>query len=91
MRRSMIDAVEPADMLRLLIEFPVSGAQLVSPLVGSDNLAFRDGYLFRVMVDTSRLESSESSLSDYCKTCVEVMGSALSEYDRVLFEIVSDQ
>jgi hypothetical protein len=59
---------------------------LVSFQVGPDNLAFLDGYLFRVMVDMLRSDGAETSgMYDFYKARVEVDGSALSPYDCMLF------
>jgi hypothetical protein len=54
-----------------------------------ENLAFLDGYLFRVMVDMLRTEGAEASgMYDFYKARVEVVGTALSDYDRMLFSYV---
>ncbi len=59
----------------------------MSLAVGSDNLAFLDGYLFRVMVDLLKSEGVEpSGLYDYYRMRIEQDGNALSAYDRVLFD-----
>lgn len=61
----------------------------MSFLVDSGNLAFLDGYLYRVMVDMLKSEGAETSgLYDFYKARVEKVGSALSEYDRMLFDYV---
>jgi hypothetical protein len=65
------------------------GACFVSFLVGPENLAFLDGYLFRAMVDMLRTEGAEASgMYEFYKARVEVIGTALSDYDRMLFNLV---
>jgi hypothetical protein len=52
-------------------------------------LSFLDGYLFRVMVDMLRTNGAEASgMYDFYKARVEVIGTALSDYDRMLFNFV---
>jgi hypothetical protein len=61
----------------------------VSLPAGSDKLAFLDGYLFRVIVDILKSEGAEASgLYDFYKARVEQVGTALSHYDRMLFDYV---
>ncbi|MEI8154506.1 MAG: hypothetical protein WCG92_23425 [Hyphomicrobiales bacterium] len=58
-------------------------------MIGAGRLAFLDGYLFRVMVDMLRSAGAESyGLYDFYKARIEQEGSALSGYDRILFEYV---
>jgi len=58
-------------------------------MVGAEKLAFLDGYLFRVMVDMLRSTGTEASgLYDFYKARIEQEGTALSGYDRILFEYV---
>jgi len=61
----------------------------VPRLAGSDNLAFLDGYLFRVLVQILKSEGAEASgLYDFYKARVEQVGSALSHYDRMLIDYI---
>ncbi|MBV8192209.1 MAG: hypothetical protein JO339_33595, partial [Alphaproteobacteria bacterium] len=58
----------------------------MSFIVGPETLSFLDGYLFRVMVDMLRSQGAEASgMYDYYKVRVEAVGTALSDYDRMLF------
>jgi len=58
-------------------------------MVGREKLAFLDGYLFRVMVDMLRSTGTEASgLYEFYKARIEQEGTALSGYDRILFEYV---
>lgn len=58
----------------------------MSPVVTTDNLAFLDGYLFRVMVDLLKSEGAEASgLYDYYRARIERERRALSDYDQALF------
>lgn len=57
--------------------------------IGPDNLAFLDGYLFRIMVQILRSEGPEASgFYEYYQARVDQVGSALSHYDRMLFDYV---
>jgi hypothetical protein len=57
--------------------------------MGRDNLTFLDGYLYRIMVQILRAEGPETSgFYDYYRARVEEVGSALSHYDRILFDYV---
>ncbi len=63
----------------------------MSLLVDPSNLAFLDGYIFRVMANMLRKEGPEASgMYDYYKARVEKIGTALSDYDRMLFRYVYD-
>ncbi|MGD9879514.1 MAG: hypothetical protein AB7F22_09465 [Reyranella sp.] len=56
---------------------------------GSGDLAFLDGYLFRVMVQILKSEGvNESGLYNYYRARVEEVGFALSHYDRMLVDYV---
>lgn len=56
----------------------------------SDNLAFLDGYLFRVMVDILRADGATASgFFEFYESRIERTRVALSEYDRMLVGYVS--
>lgn len=64
----------------------------MSDPIGPDKLSFLDGYLFRTMVQILRAEGEEASgFYDYYGVRVEQAGSALSHYDRMLFDYVRER
>lgn len=53
--------------------------------IGVENLAFLDGYLFRVMLSILKAEGADASgLYEFYQARIERAGYALSEYDRML-------
>lgn len=64
-------------------------AESPTPLVGADKLSFLDGYLYRAMIDMMLSAGpTASGLYDFYKARIEQEGTALSGYDRILFEYV---
>lgn len=67
----------------------VALAESPTSLVGAEKLSFLDGYLYRVMVDMMLSAGPEASgLYDFYRARIEQEGTALSGYDRILFEYV---
>jgi hypothetical protein len=61
----------------------------VSSMVEAEEVAFLNGYLFRVMVDMLRSNGTEASgFYDFYKARVEQERTALSGYDRILLSYI---